>query len=807
MAEMISEYAVFNVNGTNFRIYSEWQPALGQIITSAAINGTLSSIGPEPIEKKLERAAAFSEPEKSRVTAVLLNQQASILAQVEAQQETQPYPNPKETDTESGGENLASDDASVSTEGGTTEALGSTNASQEAQAEKTAGTESVSNPNIDGKGNAQSNAATEPTDAPGRRLKNPLGSLASYNYQLSLYMITPDAYDAFVASGRKDINALANAGSESGGAYLIAQSGGINNNTSKRAPGFDLDYYIDNLKIKQAVGASATQSATNNFDLSFTITEPYGFSFITKLREVGDALIQYANDSGYNRGGLDNPTKQLFILGIRFLGYDAEGNVVSGDKDFEGQPLDAQSSNEYLFETFYDILIISVKFRIEGSATTYNIQCANPGPGVSFGTKRGRLLANRTITASTFEDALTGENGLFTQINQFQTDLVTQGAQEVANEFRVEFIGPDVDALRTAKLITPEDVDKGKWPTPDIENAEQSTDGVAATTTPDNTKRQFVFIQGTSLLEVFDELVKSSTYLRDALKVVYENNPTPDESGTQPENKPDSNKKVAWYHVTSQLSNARWDPTVSDWAYVTTFRFETYQTPIITSSTVNPGLDYYGPHKRYEYWYTGENREILEYSQQLDNLYFNEVLGLTPDADGVGTGGDADVASVPGQRTPEPTFNSLGGGREAQNNYVTSLYSPDAYATAKIKILGDPDFLVQESRGDINTVYQRFYGDNGFRVHANGGQVFIEIDFKEAIDYNTETGVMDINDFILFFKYPDSVSEKIKGVSYKIITLDSTFSEGRFTQDISAVLNTFPDSEPEPDTEDPPETT
>lgn len=809
MAEKISEYTDVTIGNNNFRIYSEWrigyQGGADQIVTAVAVNGKLSTHGAEPIDTKLQRLQAFPEPEKSELTAILKQQQASILAQVEAQEqgqpETQPYPNPNpealpeegETPPPSEGGNEANDDTSASTEGGTSGASDPANASQEAQAESTAGTEETTNPNLDGAGNAQSNVATEPTDAPGRRLKNPLGSLASYNYQISLYMITPDAYDAFVASGRKDIDALSNSGVESGGAYLIAQSGGINNDTSKRAPGFDLDYYIDNVKIKQALGGQATQSSTNTYDISFTITEPYGFSFVTKLRQVSDALIQYANDSGYSKGGLDNPTKQFFILGIRFLGYDAEGNIVSGDTNFEGQSLDPNSSSEYLFETFYDILITSVKFRIEGSATTYNIGCGCPGPGTSFGTKRGRLLANRTITASTFEEALTGETGLFTQINQHQTNLVAEGAQEFANEYRVEFIGPDIDALSTAKLITPEDVDKGKWPTPNIENADESTDAEAAKATPDNTERQVVFTQGTSLIEVFDELVKSSTYLRDALRVVYENNPTPDDSGTQPENEPAANKKIAWYHVTSQLSNAKWDPKVSDWAYVTTFRFETYQTPVITSSTTNPGMAYYGPHKRYQYWYTGDNREILEYSQQLDNLYYNEVLGDSPNKTGTDTGDDTNIPVVPGQQTPEPKFNSLGGGREAQNNYVTSLYSPDAYATAKIKILGDPDFLVQESRGDINAVYRRFYGDDGFRVNANGGQVFMEIDFKEAVDYNIDTGTMDINESILFFKYPDDISKKIKGVSYKIIDLTSMFSSGRFTQDISAAINTFPD--------------
>lgn len=655
-----------------------------------------------------------------------------------------------------------------------------------------------------------------PTDAPGRRLKNPLGSLSSYTYQLSLYMITPDAYDAFVASGRKDINALANAveGSDADvGAYLIAQSGGVNNSYDKRAPEFDTDFYIDNLKIKQAIGADATQSSTNAYDISFTITEPYGFSFITKLRRANEAMVNYYQQTAYAQGGPTNPSRQFFIVGLRFLGYDKNGNIATGKTDFEGSDIDAVAGeSDWLFQSYYDVHIVGIKFRIEGSSVTYNVSCAAVSPNEAFGVKRGRLLADRTLTASTFREALgvvfnqttdavetVNDNGLFAQMNQHQTNLVAQGALTYANEYIAEFIGPDGVALETAQLITPEDVDKGKWPGADIDNAYESTDENSATQTPDNTKRTITFSQGTSLIEVFDELIKGSTYLRDALKVVYDNNPTPDVSREQGENAPAANKPVSWYHVTPQIYNARWDPKIADWAYVTKYKFETYQTPVIRSSTVNPGMDYYGPHKRYQYWYTGENREILEYSQQLDNLYYNEVLGTTPDADGVGTGGDTDVPSVPGQPTPEPSFNSVGGGREAQNNYVTSLYSPDAYATAKIKILGDPDFLASDSRE--NVVYTRFYGDDGFRVNANGGQVFFEIDFKEAVDYDTgtgpngETGVLDINDSILFFEYPNNVANTIVGVSYRIVTITSNFSEGKFTQDIEAVINTFPDSD------------
>ena len=147
-------------------------------------------------------------------------------------------------------------------------------------------------------------------------------------------------------------------------------------------------------------------------------------------------------------------------------------------------------------------------------------------------------------------------------------------------------------------------------------------------------------------------------------------------------------------------------------------------------------------------------------------------------------------------------MNSLGGGRATQNQYVTSLYSPDSYAEAKIKLLGDPDFLVQEHRSGPDAAYNRFYGEDGYRVSANGGQVFIEIDFLEAIDYNTnakneqvDNGVLHLNDSVLFFKYPDYIADKIEGVSYKVVTVTSSFTGGKFEQDLSCVINTFPDAD------------
>jgi len=516
-----------------------------------------------------------------------------------------------------------------------------------------------------------------PTDAPGRRLKNPLGVLSSYTYQLSLYMITPDAYDAFNATGRRSINALAEASGEenTGGAYLIAQSGGINNDASQRAPGFDLDYYIDNFKLKQAINGAATQSSTNTYSVSFDIIEPYGFSFNTKLKRASDQLQSYYNETGYSgNGAVENPSRQFFIIGIKFLGYDASGNLISGDQDFEGDVLDPNASGNSIFQTYYDISITGIKFSIEGGATRYALSGVALSPGKAFGTKRGRIDSTKTISGQTFDQALQGGDpnadppipgvGLFTQLNAIEAQKVQNGEAEFPNVYQVKYVGDGVDAIKDARLILPTDTDKSKWCGPDggALNTDNATDAEAATAVPNDAHRKIIFNGDTTFIEIFDEILKGSGYMYDALKAIYKSQATPDlTTGEQPQEDPGSDTKVAWYKVTPVIQKAKWDSIVVDWAYQTLFIIERYETPIVTTSVTNPSTDYYGPHKRYEYWWTGENREILEYSQKLDNLFYNEVLGNA----------NLNVKTVDGEAAPADE-KGRGSGGAAQTPVATN---------------------------------------------------------------------------------------------------------------------------------------
>lgn len=693
-------------------------------------------------------------------------------------------------------------------------------------------------------GSPSSDSATAPTlrkepsktQPPGKRLKNPLGYLSSYTYQLSLYMITPDAYEAFIASGRRTIDALnkATRSQNGGGAFLVAQSGGINNEQEDRAPGFAFDYSIDNLSFRNSTNGKDNQTATNTTDIKFNITEPYGFSFISNLKRAQDALQKY---SGKKVLLPSNPAKQFFILGIRFFGYDESGRIMKGNEVFEGNTLDPNASgNGALFERYYDIIITKLKFKIDGNAVVYSIEAQSTPPKITMTTKRGVVDDKVVLNVSTVKEAFTQ---LTDALNKRQRDLAAKtNKPELFNTYSIEFVGDAETVIGYAKMVSPADLDKFKWPGSGAKNTGQSNDKTATkSNTPSNTKRELTIDSGAMIPGAINTIITQSQFLEQGLKTVYSTAlEPPKDKKAMPEVDQNTKKVLKWYNCSSQISNAKWNPAITDWVYDIKYIIQTYETPVIDSAYKNITTKYYGPHKRYDYWYTGKNSEIISYTQELDNAFFTVVL-TPPDEKGDSTENKSDQAeadeakedtgkpsTVMGTNSNVTAGNRIGGAATvAQDSYLTSLYDPAKQAEAKITILGDPDFIMYDSsvvvkEGDTQTtktvtesqVYEKFYGPDGYTVNPNGGQVFIEIDFKEAVDYSSdgssiasptggagisgEPGTLSINESILFWKYPDDIAKLVKGISYMVIAVTSTFSGGSFKQTLECSINDFAQS-------------
>jgi hypothetical protein len=683
---------------------------------------------------------------------------------------------------------------------------------------------------------------------PGKRLYNPLSKLASYTYNISLYVITPDAYEAFVNSGRQKIDALSRAGpptetdSVGPGAYLIAQSGGINNTTQRRAPGFELDYYIDGLQFTTTVSTKAVGAASSAItELRFQVTEPYGFSFLTNLKKATDALKKYTDNTAYKN--LSNDFKQIYILGIRFYGYDIEGNLIKPQDQLYGEPIDP-AGTEALFENYYDIGITNITFKLDGRAVVYNVEAHGMNAQALLGVKRGRMATGLKIQGSTVDDALQGPDGLFTKLNKMELDKVQAKTATIPNKYSVVYQGDAEQRIGKASIVTKSDLDKSRWPGSNARTTAESNDSQGSKP-PDPNERMFNFNNDTSIVSAIDQIIKKSAYIEQAMNSVYTNSKQPDPDQKQETRVVRDNPvPFAYFTVNLDIVKTEWDPKLQDWALDQVFVISVYEVPSVMTPFIPDPARYYGPHKRYDYYFTGQNSEILDYSLTFNNVFFNTVLGIPKEefkkvgdssdpgaqregqnaqsggGSGPATGNTQATTGNTGQKSDPPPPGSvdqsagsataggtsvtpglmtngdrtggLGTSMEAQNSVITSLQDEETWSKGTVKILGDPDYLMRDSVTSITEFYNKFYGTDGYTISAHGGQVFIEIAFKEAVDYENSTGLMKINDNILFLNYPDYIKEMANGaVIWEVTEVVSNFTSGSFTQNLSLIGTSF----------------
>ena len=650
------------------------------------------------------------------------------------------------------------------------------------------------------------NVGTDPK--PGTRLKNPLGNFSSYTYQLSLYMITPDAHSQFVANGRKDISTFAKAGSNAG-AYLILQSGGINNTISQRPANMPYDYYIDDLRITNAISTQQTSTSSNITKITFNIVEPVGFSFTTKLKRAREALMKTSKIPNIEKA--TNASKQFFVLGIRFQGYDVNGDIANASKYFSDDTFNTSPDASGVYERFYDILFEKVTFKLTGGSTVYSVTAKNIASEVGLHVARGTVDANIEVVADTVGAALNGSgNGmtsLFQTMNNNMKKAKDANNREFPDEYAVRFIGLGSDNIKDAQLKSVADVDKRKSAPGPANNSTQVNDATGQSVAYDKQKIKISITQGMSVLQAIQKIIKQSTYMTNAMETLFMSEETPSDDTASAEKKEQKDPpRLRWYNVSPEIETLGFDTKINDFAYRITYVIQPYDTPAAVSP-YGRAAKYYGPHKRYEYWYTGKNSEILSYEQQLDNAFFN--ITFNPNGDPAASGGDAKVAQLGGKPTTQDRTGKITPGAEAENTYMTSLFDPGSYAQARIQILGDPDYLMREAANGINEVYKQFYQSDNFTINPNGGQVFIEIAFNEGVDYGATingtniipndngTGVLTINDSIFFWDYPDSVKSgpnAIKGVSYQVRECESVFKGGKFTQTLQLNINEMPDA-------------
>ena len=645
-----------------------------------------------------------------------------------------------------------------------------------------------------GKTGQKGNSQTAAWPFPGKRPKNILGDYSSYTYSLSLYMVTPEYLNDFTAA-----NGTLPPGN---GIFVVAQSGGINNSFDQRlitksgklGKGQQgLDFYIEDLDLTTVLPGGSNKATTSS-DIRFKVIEPNGFTFLTDLSRASSQLVGQSALLTAS-GSKPKPPDQKFILGIRFFGYDVNGNLAKTQSKLQTKSNSSYSDSYSIAERFIAIRFSSIKFKLDGKATVYNMEAYQESEQSTFGQVNGTIKSSAPLVASggTVREAIegtssgnTGNRGLLQFLNESEEDLKRQGKKQIPTVYKVKWVG-DKNPIPDSKLVDDKDVETrlaALSPGQTTNKVNVSESFKAAVYNP--TSRQVTFAAGTSITQAIDNLIVKSTYVTDALTQVNDGKPETDTKANA------SGKQLQWYAINPVSKVLGRDEKTGDWAYEITYEISVYELPYARTQYKSSSPKYPGPFKYYSFMLTGENTEVLEYEQTYNNLYYViETTSTSPDTTsaedkkGVGV-----PVHVQGGSSSDPTGGKLYKGSEINDNVRAQMYSPGDNAEAKIKILGDPDFIMSQigiSQEKATTDSAKSVYGPDFSINPVSGQTFIQIVFNVANDYD-DTGLMDVSDKVQFYESNDVQKSGIKGMVYEVNTVQSSFSRGGFTQLLDCVV-------------------
>jgi len=629
--------------------------------------------------------------------------------------------------------------------------------------------------------------------------ENPLSNFSSYTYNISLYMINPDSFNTYSSGGKLIPTDW----------KLICRSGGINNTPNanqqtSRAAEMPYDYYIDNLQIVTAVSSKETQTASNSFKFHFQVFEPYGFKFPTQLVK---AAVNTQQNSKIRRDSEINETivalQTQFLLVVRFYGYDAKGNLI--DPSNYPQADITKTEKDSVFERSWPIQITGFKFKLDNKLIVYDIEASMVSEQFALGKYRGTTGETFELKGATVKDMLVGNStgstkgnvtGLVEYLNQRQINLQKDGRLAKPDTYQITF-APNCK-IDEATMIELSDVTLQNTPVKAVTNANQVNVRLSEKAPVVQKLTKPLTVTDEPILSIIDRVITQSSYITNALGIKdKESLNVLDTDKDYTVNSAASSDILAWYHVTPCVTLGEYDNIRKTYSCNINYVIQRYEIPYIRGINIGKKSNYPGPYKRYQHYYMGDTqnaKEIIGYEQDYNLLFFN----LAGQGSKAGINNTDDSAPAGSLANDQQSISKEGGWFSKTLGSVKSfLYSPSDQLKARITILGDPDYLMTSSCRGVDVAIKKYYGEDGYTINPSTSQVFIEVNFRDAEDYDkTDTGLLNpANDGdIMFWNYPASIANQINGVAYNVWEVTSTFSKGKFTQELKVAIPPFKDT-------------
>jgi hypothetical protein len=641
---------------------------------------------------------------------------------------------------------------------------------------------------------------------------NVLDQYASYTYVSSVYLVPKATYDTMMNTKQKNLT----------GGVILFQSGG-GGPPAGRNPYFSLDYYIDKIEIKSFINGKGTGLSHNAKEINMTVVEPSGITLIDNITRAVQGI--YPNTSEKK-----NILDAVFLLVIRFYGYDDQGNLVRGGV---ARPNGTTDQNAFV-EKWFPFVIKDIKFKVASKIVEYDITAAAPQYRYNIGTARASIPYNIELSGQTVKDLLSGtaqytvteiipvENGdnytaeravsvlpppekassapspkttirqgLMAALNEHQQRLTQSNppTQRYADEFSIAFVGAGnaPSAIANARIVPPGRLDKGSTSMAVPATAADAKLGTKQSM--DANSRVQSATAGMQIVQFIDQVLRNSTYLKDQQLVeVDQDTGEISFNGTPAQN-------VAWFKISLEAKAMmdKWDDIRKQFAYKIKYIVSPYKLSDLNSKYF-PTPKFTGVQKEYQYWFTGQNTQVLNYEENIDGLYYLTLSGANFNT----------LVSIPNEQNEQIHFNfapnsvessqgAKGNTNEPVANAAEQLYQPNALKTADLTIIGDPAWL-QQGEGSLgqntsNWNFGSFLPDG--TLNFDSQQILFRVAFNAPADYDTSTGLM--NPGLASSQAPSPAQGAPRGPAqinrvYIASECTSTFHKGKFIQNIKGSL-------------------
>ena len=623
---------------------------------------------------------------------------------------------------------------------------------------------------------------------------NKLAGLASQTYSISIYLMDSAEYKALLGSDKKTLP----------GDQLILQSGGAP--VGQRNRFFDLDFYLENLEITTTIGTQGTSSPHNVVKMEFDILETNGITFLERLRQ---AVWEHTGDRTQTING------QTYLMVIRFYGYDDLGNLVSQAPGTDAKP-EQTSDPKALVEKFIPFQITKLQYKIASEAVQYSIQAVPTQMLVGYSTARGTIPFNFQLSAVDVQTLLNGDTqlqttqrqvtdtdddealevaertppakkiglkgatvtqGLATALNEHQKLLAEKTPGMIPDRYTIEL--EDVAGLKDAKMRKQGTVDKRRSPLQDNPDPNQKLNQKKQNF--DSDTKNYSINAGTQIVQLIDQVMKNSTYVTAQQTTAFD-------EITKKQIKNTPVKTVQWYRITQTATPLQYDPVRKDYAYDIKYSITRYQINTPRSPYFPPAM-YRGVHKLYNYWFTGQNTEVINFEVEANTNYVSPIgnSGLTDLAPGNARYAEKQFFQT---SADESTQGGQGESTLPAAQLASRLYSSADVAKTTVDIVGDPDWILQGELFYTNSNLSAFEKDGSCNMRAS--EVLFELRFNRPTDYDLPTGLTPVyKNNTGSSAITGEVNLPEESIVFMAVKVINNFKDGKFTQQLLGTLRDF----------------